>query len=739
MLEHSTGMIGLPLRLLAREVYDRVTARVGEAPVALVTGEEKRIPARPRYWICTVEAMPTAREVDFLAVDEIQLAAHRERGHVFTDRLLRARGREETWFLGSATMRPLVERLVPTARAVTHPRLSKLRSAGTHSLGKLPPRSAVVVFSMPRVYEMAERIRNRRGGAAVVLGALSPRARNAQVAMFQAGEVDYLVATDAIGMGLNLSLDHVAFADLRKFDGKETRPLEAHELAQIAGRAGRHLNDGSFATLAPLPALPERLAFSIEAHHFPAEKRLFWRNADLDTTSLQALLASLSVAPRPAGLELAPRASDFEALRVLATRPEIRRRASRPDEVALLWDVCQVPDYRKLLVEQHANLVGELFVQLADRGTLDRDWLAGQIQRSDDIGGDIDALLQRMEAVRTWTYVSSHARWVSDAESFRQTAQGVEDRLSDALHHALVERFVERGRKARRRAVAAPDHPFGALATLRSALDGDAPETDAIEPLVDAEHARFRADSSGKILDVESGRAIAVLTRGTDPLHPEVRLSLDLAGSGARARLQRRLVAWARDLVSDLFAPLRAAELAELSGPARGLVYQLEQSLGTVLTEDARAQIDALDARDRQALERAGVEIGGAVVFVRPLLRGSELEKRAALVAAYARSELVLPPVGAVSVAVGQRAPRAAYLALGFPVFGPRAIRADAAERAHRTLISAPPEPGMLGRVASLVGCKRAEAEKVVRELAPSVTLPRPPKRARRRAPAPGA
>jgi ATP-dependent RNA helicase SUPV3L1/SUV3 len=397
-----------------------------------------------------------------------------------------------------------------------------------------------------------------------------------------------------------------------------------------------------------------------------------------------------------------------------------------------------VPDYRKLLVEHHANLVGELFVQLSDRGSIDHDWLAQQIRRSDDIAGDIDALLQRMEAVRTWTYVSSHARWVSDAEHFREAAQGVEDRLSDALHQALVERFVERGRKARRRPVAPPDHPFGALATLRSALDGDAPETDAIEPLVDAEHSRFRADASGKILDAETGRAIAVLTRGPDPLHPEVRLALDLASSGARSRLQRRLVAWARDLVSELFAPLRGPELAELSGPARGLVYQLEQSLGTVLADDARAQLDALDERDRRLLASAGVELGSVVVFVRPLLRRPELEKRAALVTAYARSEIVLPAPGAVSVAVGERAPRAAYLALGFPVFGPRAIRADVAERVHRAVTATEPEPDVLARAASSFGCKRADAEKVLRELAPGVALPRP-RRTRRRATAPRA
>ncbi|HEY0715431.1 MAG TPA: helicase-related protein, partial [Polyangia bacterium] len=271
MLEHESGMIGLPLRLLAREVYDRVTARVGEGAVALVTGEEKRIPARPRYWICTVEAMPVDLAVDFLAVDEIQLATGRQRGHVFTDRMLHARGHRETWFCGSATMRPLLSRLCPTAVLESRPRLSTLSDAGSLPLSALPPRSVMVAFSATRVYQLAEQIRRKRGGAAVVIGALSPRARNAQVALFQSGEVDVLVATDAIGMGLNLDVDNVVFADLRKFDGREARPLYDTELAQIAGRAGRHIRDGRFGTLAPLPPFATSTARAREQHRVAAD------------------------------------------------------------------------------------------------------------------------------------------------------------------------------------------------------------------------------------------------------------------------------------------------------------------------------------------------------------------------------------------------------------------------------------------------------------------------------------
>jgi ATP-dependent RNA helicase SUPV3L1/SUV3 len=348
MLEHETGMIGLPLRLLAREVYDRVAARVGQAAVALVTGEERRIPPRPRYWVCTVESMPVQHTVDFLAVDEVQLATHRQRGHVFTDRLLHARGARETWFLGSGTMRSLMARLCPTAVIESRPRLSALGDGGSVSLRTLPSRAVLVAFSATRVYELAERLRAKRGGAAVVIGALSPRARNAQVALFQSGEVDTLVATDAIGMGLNLDIDHVVFADLRKFDGRTPRALEDAELAQIAGRAGRHHRDGRFATLEPLPPLSPATVRALEQHRFPDDERVFWRNHDLAFSSVEALTASLRQRPFAPWLTPAIDAEDARALSALSRTEEVAALARGSERVRLLWEVCQIPDFRQL-------------------------------------------------------------------------------------------------------------------------------------------------------------------------------------------------------------------------------------------------------------------------------------------------------------------------------------------------------------------------------------------------------
>ena len=444
LLEHRTGMIGLPLRLLAREVYDALTVRAGERAVALVTGEEKRVPASPRYWVCTVEAMPLDRTVDFLAVDEIQLAAHPERGHVFTDRLLHARGRRETWFLGSNTVRALVTALVPDVAVRSHARQSTLRHRGRLKVGALPPRTAVVAFSTARVYDLAERLRARRGGAAVVLGALSPRARNAQVALYQSGEVDYLVATDAIGMGLNLDVDHVAFADLVKFDGRASRNLDLVELGQIAGRAGRHVNDGTFGVLAPAENLAPRVVRAVENHRFPAARSVMWRNRDLDFASLDALAASLHRPPPRREMRLAARGADRGALRSLALDPAVRGRAGTAPGVRLLWDVCQIPDYRQLAPEDHAALLGGVFRQLTGaEGRLSADWMADRIGRLDRTDGDVDDLLMRLAFIRTWTYVAHRPAWVADPAHWQGRTRSIEDRLSDALHERLVDRFVD--------------------------------------------------------------------------------------------------------------------------------------------------------------------------------------------------------------------------------------------------------------------------------------------------------
>jgi ATP-dependent RNA helicase SUPV3L1/SUV3 len=681
MLEHESGLFGLPLRLLAREVYDRVTARVGQGAVALVTGEEKRVPPRARYWICTVEAMP-ALEVDFLAVDEVQLAGHRERGHVFTDRLLHARGRRETWFLGAATMRPMIERLCPTAGFESRPRLSSLTDLGSVPLGTLPPRTAVVAFSATRVYELAQRVRIKRGGAAVVIGALSPRARNAQVALYQAGEVDYLVATDAIGMGLNLDLDCVAFAETRKFDGREARALDEAELAQIAGRAGRHHRDGRFCTLAPLPALQPGTVRALERHRFPPDQQVYWRSRDLDLRSTDALIATLKARPPEPYLVLKDDAEDFRALCSLARDTEVAARAQGPDRVALLWEVCQIPDFRQLALDDHFQLCKAVFLQLTGaRGRIETDWMAVRLQRLDDVEADLETLLARMSAVRTWTYVTQHGRWVDDAADWQARAGAIEDRLSDALHQQLVARFVEvRGKR-----VSAGPRAGGTLAEqLAAKVIGEAVAVSPerwVDELVEAPPDRFTVDEEGRLGDGE--RPLARLARGADLLRPEVLLiegSLGGLGAGARLRLGRRMLAVSRDLVAELLAPLQTTQ--PLGPAARGLLYQLEQGLGTALVGEPE-QLDELGPEERSLFRRMGLVPGERVVYLPALLSPRALLLRWALCAAQLWPEVRLsrPSSDARFLERDPEVPAGVYTALGFPLRDGRPVRADLYER----------------------------------------------------------
>ncbi len=731
LLEHRTGMIGLPLRLLAREVYDRVSAQVGEAAVALITGEEKRVPARPRYWVCTVESMPTSQQVDFMAIDEIQLAAHRERGHVFTDRLLHARGERETMFLGSDTMTEILQALVPTAQVERHPRFSRLKCTAAVELAQVPPRSAVVAFSAAQVYEIAEKLKRRRGGAAVVLGALSPRTRNAQVAMYQAGEVQYMVATDAIGMGLNMDVDHVAFGSLTKFDGKVLRPLEPAELAQIAGRAGRYTKDGTFGVLAGVPAIPPGMVAQIEGHRFAPIDRLIWRSSELDFSSIDLLQASLRQRPRDPHLRLVERADDADALAELAQIPEIRALAGGPERVSLLWDVCRIPDFRKLLEGSHVRLLANVFTQLARDGRLDPAWMDRRIRHLDNDEGDIEALMSRISFVRTWTYISNHSRWVSDPEHWQAQTRAIEDRLSDALHERLTARFVDararsvfvpptpaRGRKpapastpAQVRA-ASPDHPFRQLMALRLA-DVEAPQgplEDEAARIVEAPHEAFEVDGRGQIRLGET--AVATMIRGADLLRPDVQVTLgEPFGAGAIAQVHRRMLAWTRDLVAELLGPLRAEASGRLSPAGKGLVYQLEHGLGSVLRTRAEMQVRSLSADDRKICGQLGISLGALVVFVPKLLEPAAVVKRAALWSAAHGKPPAPPPGGRVSLAVADGADMSWYHAIGYPPFGPRAVRADQAERAFSRLLQVtsagpvvlPPE------LASWLGCSQAD------------------------------
>ena len=719
MLGHRTGMIGFPLRLLARENYERVVRLKGRAAVALLTGEEKIIPPHPSYFVCTVESMPLDRRVDFLAIDEIQLCADPDRGHVFTDRLLHARGMAETMFLGAATIQPLLRRLVPGVEFLSRPRFSQLSYTGPRKLTRLPARSAIVAFSAAEVYSLAEMVRRQRGGAAVVLGALSPRTRNAQVALYQAGEVDYLVATDAIGMGLNMDVDHVAFAALRKFDGRAPRSLEAAEVAQIAGRAGRHMNDGSFGTTDDVGGLEADIVEAVENHSFPPLKCLQWRNADLRFTSVDALLGSLNRPPDQVGLVRARDADDHLALQTLAKDDELRKRASHPDLVRLLWDVCQIPDFRKSLAEQHSRLQAAIFGHLTGPGRrLPADWLDAQVKRLDRVDGDMDTLMTRIANVRTWTYVSHRADWVADPLGWQERTRALEDRLSDALHERLTQRFVDRRTAVLVRRLKDNDDLVSAVAQSGEVqveghfvgrLDGFRFQADRAEGAnatravasaaqkalkqeiasrvsqVAAEpNEAFALDEQGEVL--WRGAPVARLVAGPEALRPAVEvLASDLIEQAARDSVQRRLSVWLEGYVGQGLAPLFRARQADVQGAARGLLFQLGEALGSLPRQQVAEQVAALSGTDRKTLTRLNLRLGAESVFFPSLLKPAAQRLRGMLWAIHSGQPIFdLPPPGRIAVAVAGRedgGPAAFYEAVGFRVLAGMAVRVDMLER----------------------------------------------------------
>ena len=750
MLEHSSGMMGFPLRLLARENYDRVVSLRGKSAVALVTGEEKILPPFARYFICTVESMPVGREVDFLAVDEIQMCADPERGHVFTDRLLHAHGKVETMFLGAETIRPLIRSLVPDATFTTRERLSRLTYSGPRKITRLKRRSAIVAFSANEVYAVAELMRRQKGGAALILGALSPRTRNAQVSMYQEGDVDYLVATDAIGMGLNMNIDHVALAGLRKFDGRHYRRLSHAEVGQIAGRSGRYLTDGTFGPIAEIGGFDDDLVTSVEEHRFEPVKAIYWRNSDLNFRSVQDLLRALEQAPTRPGLIRARSGHDQIALSHMARNRELAGRASTPDLVRLLWEVCQIPDFRKTMTDVHVALLVRIFNYLRDNGTLPADRVAAQIARLDRVDGDIDTLMTRIAHVRTWTYISYRSEWLADAESWQARTREIEDRLSDALHNSLTQRFVDRRTtilarvRDRNDLVANVDKDGEVLVegefvgrldgfrfisdtsgddrrTLRAAADR------ALRSEVVARVSRFLGASDGAI-SVDVGRnikwenaSIANLVKGTGVLSPDITVrSGELLTPEQRDRLRRRLSIWVAARLSESLGPLTRLGEAELTGLPRGIAYRLLENLGSLPRKSLARELRELSREDRGTLRSYGVKFGTESVFLPGLLKPRAVTWRAMLWTAYNNhAPLDPPPAGHVTVPLTEDMPATFLEGCGYRALGSRAVRIDILDRVATELRVLSQEGSF--RVAdthlNLLGLSMSDARPIVTRL----------------------
>ncbi len=740
LLAHQSGMIGLPLRLLAREVYDRCVrgdfGRVHKADVALITGEEKILPPKARYFICTTEAMPISREVEFVAIDECQLAADDERGHVFTDRILHTRGSAETILLGAATMAPILRQLLNQPTIETRARFSRLGWGGAHKLSRLPRRSAIAAFSADNVYAIAEIIRQQRGGAAVVMGGLSPRTRNAQVAMYQSGEVDFLVATDAIGMGLNMDVEHVAFAQTRKFDGRRHRELTPAELAQIAGRAGRHQTDGSFGVTADVPEFEDALIEQIETHDFEPVKGLYWRNPNLDFSSLEALLLSLEKpAPRP-GLVRAPVADDVQAAKLLSRDPATLDRLGDEQRVRLFWQVAQIPDFRKTTMGEHAALIGDVFSFLSkDEGFIPENWLADQIERCDRVEGDLDTLSTRLAHIRTWTYIAQRNDWLADPAQWQAESRKVEERLSDGLHMKLMGQFVDRKTSALMRRLVGKEEIVAEIeangdiliageymgrlnglhverdprlkgapgGTARAAVEktvGEALRQRAQAIAVAADSA-FTLTEQGEIIweNATIGRLQIAAAQDSDRLSylaPEASLLADETLTGeTRTKAQARLTDWLRFQVNQQLEPLKALQGAELSGLARGLAFQLLEQKGCLPRRDIAEILGKLDQELRGTLRKCGVRFGYYHVFMPALLKPAPARLLALLSLVednarraqrdekprpVAETLAQLPAAGLTSAVPGQL-PGWVYRAAGFYICRARAIRFDMLER----------------------------------------------------------
>jgi ATP-dependent RNA helicase SUPV3L1/SUV3 len=716
MLGHRTGVIGLPLRLLAREVYDRVVAKRGPGVVALVTGEERIVPERTQYWVCTVEAMPQEIGADFIAIDEIQLCADAERGHVFTDRLLHARGLLETLFLGSDTMRPAIAALVPDVQFMARPRLSELTYSGSKKISRMPERSAIVGFSVENVYAIAELIRRTKGGCAVVMGALSPRTRNAQVELYQNGDVDYLVATDAIGMGLNLDIKHVAFASTAKFDGRRMRHLFPQELAQIAGRAGRHLTSGTFGVTGEARPLNDETIDAIEQHRFTPERKLSWRNEVLEFGTIDRLIKALEKRTDNEWLSRARDADDVTALKTLAGLPEVLDLVTAPNDVRLLWDVCRIPDFRGTSGTDHAAMLQGIFDFLR-KGQIPTDWMAAQIKRIDRIDGDIDALSKRLANIRTWTYIAQRKNWVMDESHWRDETRAVEDRLSDALHTSLTQRFIDRRTSVLMRRlkqkeslvaevndkgeVTVEGEFVGRLEGFRFRQDASsspdearilrAAAVQALKPEFHLRSDKFYNAPDTELDFTEQGglmwgnQAVGKLTPGADALRPQVDAFVDEdAGTDVAEKVRRRLQHFIDRKIATHFEPLLAMSRDEaLTGQARGFAFRMVEALGVLPRDAIMEEVKALDQEARGQLRKHGVRFGQYTIFQPLLLKPAPTRLRLVLwsLANGLQEFPESPPAGLVTIPNIAEVPKNHYTLAGYRPSGARAIRIDMLER----------------------------------------------------------
>ena len=745
MLEYQSGIIGFPLRLLAREVFDKCVDKVGKEKVALITGEEKIIPKSPKYYICTVESMPQNMLVDFVAIDEIQMCTDHERGHIFTDRLLRARGEKLTMFLGSHTMKTVISSLVREVEFISRERYSKLTYSGYKKISRLNPKTALIAFSIDEVYAIAELVRRQKGGAAIIMGSLSPKTRNSQVKLYQSGDANFLVATDAIGMGINMDIDNVSFTSLTKFDGKKTRKLSLSEISQIAGRAGRHINDGSFGITGECKELSSSEIEKLENHKLNKIDLIYWRNSELNFDSINHLVASLE---KKTNNELLKRINDCEDEKMLKffikNKKNLNSELSK-SFVKTLWECCQIPDFSKKAYGKHIEIVKKVYEFLTSKeGKVTNAYMKKQLEYLDKYDGNIDTLANRISSVRTWSYVANKKNWANNSDYW----------IEDKLHEELTKIFVDKRISVLSRSlkqdiilgteikneneVIIDGQYIGRLNGLKLDLDlkSGSLKTDikslkkaarqAIAPELMRRANRIikseiiRLDDDHKIYWMDS--PIAYISKGKNYLNPKLMLLVDEAiDQESREKLQNNLEKKLYSLISSELSDLVNLSKSKFKNNyVRALCYQLFENNGVMKRKIVNSMIKNISKEDRLSLRKVGVKIGRYHIFLPRMLKPSALNLRVKLWKLFFPEDkgYVIPKSGLNFLKDESKKNSKFLLICGFENFDKFYVRVDILERFFLKIIEQSKETGMFkidSDMINLIGCSKENFFKLLK------------------------
>ena len=758
MLSFESGMIGFPLRLLAREVYDKIIKKIDLTKVALITGEEKIIPSNAKYYLCTVESMPIDKNLEFVAIDEIQMCSDFERGHIFTDRLLNLRGEKLTMLLGSSTMKKIISNLNADIEFINKERLSKLTYVGHKKISRIDRKSAIIAFSTEEVYAIAELIRRQKGGAAIVMGSLSPKTRNAQVALYQSGDVDFLVATDAIGMGINMDLDHVFFSNLKKFDGKKLRKLNSSEIGQIAGRAGRYLNDGSFGITGDCSEINSEEVESLETHKFEEIRTIFWRNPNLNFNNANSLLISLDEKPNEEWLRRIHECEDEKVLKHFLKDLDKYKIKNNSKELILLWECCQIPDFVKKTYGHHLEVVSKVFEFLtSSKGQITNRYMKEQLSYLDKLDGNVDSISNRIANVRTWSYVSNKVNWVENQDYWVERTKSLEDKLSDRLHEELTKSFIDkrasilaRGLKQDalfdtkiidNRKVVIDDQFIGELKGLKLDLDlkVGALDTD-IKSLKKAARQSISPELQNRIKKIINNDLIelkedfkiywgefpiAKLLPGKDYLKPEFNLIIDdMIDTSEQKKLQVFLEKWINKKINLILKSLiDLKNYKDNKSNIRALAYQLYENNGVIKREDVIDYTKALDQKERKILRDIGVKFGRYHIYLHKLLKPEAVSLRLILWKNFHQKYFDFkPPTFGLNFLESKKSLNKNFMLIcGFEKFDNLFVRIDILERLFIQIINSNAEGKneimLVPEMLNLLGCSEDNFVKLIKTM----------------------